>query len=78
MKRIADVAHLFGCLVYGQISNGGLKGVDNLLDINNAEESALESVVCEFAEVALRLKKARFDGVQLQSCSWIFICECFG
>ena len=64
-KRLSDQVHRYNCLIYGQISQGGINAYDKKYDINTVEAEKLQKTISQFAEAAYRLKSAGYDGVQL-------------
>ena len=73
MEKMAALVHQHGALLYGQISQGGLKGYYHTFDINQASKEALALTAQKFGEAALRLEKAGFDGVQVHLAHGYFL-----
>ncbi|MBO4887140.1 MAG: NADH:flavin oxidoreductase [Firmicutes bacterium] len=72
-KRLADAVHLYGSLIYGQLSQGGIKCYDRPFDINTVSVDELEKTVGQFADAAFRLKQAGYDGAQIHLAHGYFL-----
>lgn len=69
---LSDAVHRHGGMIYAQISHGGLKALEPL-DINEAAENELDEIACEFADAAVRVQKAGYDGVQIHLAHGYFL-----
>lgn len=73
LKRIPEAVHKYGGIVYAQISQAGRKAYLGSADINEMTEQEIETVISEFIDGAVRIKKAGFDGVQVHLAHGYFL-----
>lgn len=73
LTRIPEAVHKYGGVVYAQISQAGRKAYLGSADINEMTEQEIETVISEFIDGAVRIKKAGFDGVQVHLAHGYFL-----
>ena len=67
-RNLTDAIHKENCFAIAQLNHGGKEGISSdWLNINSMTKEDIEKVKRDFANAAIRTKKAGFDGVEIHS-----------
>lgn len=73
LRRIPEVVHKYGSVVYAELSQAGRKAYQEVCEINTMSENEINTVISQFIAAADRVQQAGFDGVQVHLAHGYFL-----